>query len=110
MAIGRITGKSGSNSYVSWKETAGSAPNSLKYRRWSFQGQCTYKPVLEMSLQERFFHRPKWALGCDYTHNRQLGLLPGVKSTHHIEDAMETSSLQQAAGDDAAVSALAVHR
>src|SRR5215469_5695526 len=49
------------------------------------------------------------ASGCHGSHNRKLGLLPSVESTHHIEDVMEARALQQAAGDHAAVAALAVH-
>src|SRR5579863_529438 len=39
----------------------------------------------------------------------QFGLLPSVEAAGHIDDVLESGSLQQATGDHAPISALAVH-
>src|SRR6202050_549457 len=43
-------------------------------------------------------------------HHWQFRLPPGIESANHIDDVLETRALQQAAGNHATVSALAVNR
>jgi hypothetical protein len=43
-------------------------------------------------------------------HGRQLRLLPGIESPDDIDHLLEPRTLQQAAGDHAAISPLAMHR
>jgi hypothetical protein len=71
---------------------------------------CTYIFVIKVFLQEHFFHRPNSDPCRLRAHARQCRLLPGVESADEVDDVLETGALQQAAGDHAAVSALAVNR
>jgi hypothetical protein len=64
-----------------------------------------------MFLEEHFFQSLKTSpfhqLGA---HGRQIRLLPGIESTDDVDYVLEPGALQQAAGDHAAVSTLAVNR
>ena len=68
-----------------------------------------YNSAWEIFLQAQS-PQAKPVLSGNPSHGGQPGLLPGVKTAHHVDHVTKTRTLQQAACDHAAESAFAVHR
>src|SRR5580658_644259 len=88
--------------------------HSYRYTYRTFYNTVRTILSIKMFLQEHFFHSPRDSPSCTLhrpcARQRQFCLLPGIKSAHHIDHIPEARTLQQAAGDQAAISPLAVHR